>query len=186
MDGGIDGGGIDDEGGDVDVMAFVSRVFSSPSKDGVFFLRWRRCGGIPSGGGCVGGCLDARAYLSLYRLHQLVLGFPPLSVSNRWVALSRKLLGLMTRTRKRLVRSPARSSMVVPVVVIFSVNLYCRHFFVLIRIEVFLGSLDPYGRDTRSSCIEYLLCLREKMALSRDTMSFHLVPPLSPFILFYP
>ena len=28
MDGGVDGGSVDDDGGDVDVVAFVSRAFS--------------------------------------------------------------------------------------------------------------------------------------------------------------
>ena len=35
MDGGVDGGSVDDDGGDVDVVAFVSRAFSYSWMKGV-------------------------------------------------------------------------------------------------------------------------------------------------------
>ena len=84
------------------VVAFVYRVFSSSPIDGVVVLlewRWMCCGGSPPGGGD-GDFLEAGASLSLYRRLQLVLGFQPPSASDRWVAPSRKVHRLTSRTPK--------------------------------------------------------------------------------------
>ena len=45
----FDGGSVEDDGGDVDALAYMSQVFSSPPKDGVVLWKVRRCGGSPPG-----------------------------------------------------------------------------------------------------------------------------------------
>ena len=62
MDEGVDRGDVDEDNGDLYVVASVARVFSSPPKDGVVFSKMEASrDGSPSGGSCVGGCVEARA-----------------------------------------------------------------------------------------------------------------------------
>ena len=80
MDGGIDGGSVDCDGVDVDVVASLFQALSSsPMDDVVVLLWWRwRCGGCsPPEGGCDGGCFETRASSSYIAPERSGRPFPP-------------------------------------------------------------------------------------------------------------